>query len=240
MMRNAVYSLLILIFFLSTLHILTSYARDSRSYGSEIRTIGEKTPEIVVLERQREVYHVWKARRFHGRVVFHFDTEMDAKPFNKMRPRFEYGIFVGVVEDTEEQLDDGNFMYYAMADGIVRKVVGVVQEGVFEATNEKDTRKSGYFNYGANYKGSVAGIPRIITTLNNIPFFEEPVLLDFDVKYFSRSDVDIEELFDKLETIRTDLVTFSMSEGEEGVTEEGIERMKKLIGLFRGAGRDSA
>lgn len=234
MMRNAVYSLLILILFLSTLYILSSHAMGSRSYGYGIRTVGEKAPEIVVLERQREVYHLWKERRFHGRVVLHFDTEMDARPFNKMRPHFEYGIFMGVVKDTEEQLDDGNFMYYAMAEGIVRKVIGIVPEVVFEATNEKDTRKSGYFNYGAYYKGSVAGIPRVITTVKNIPSFEEPVLLDFDVKYFSRSDIDIEELFDKLKTVKADLVTFSMSEDEEGVTYDGIAKMRKFIGLLEG------
>lgn len=233
MKHNILYSLSICIVFALTLFVISSHGRNSRSLSAHVAVIGEGVSDIVIVDNQKEVFPIWKERGAHGRVVVHFDIAMDTRPINEMNRKFSNGIFIGV--EREDTVENENFMYHAMANGVVRQIIGVVPESVIKAANE-DLRKSGYFKHGDHYRSLLGGIPKLVTSIEKMDIIDEPVLLDFDAKYFSRPDVMPEVVYKRLKDLRVkaDIVTFSLSVGENEVTGEGIAKMKRTIELIKG------
>lgn len=231
--QNILCSLSICIAFASTLFVISSHGRNSRSLPARVVVIGEGVPDIVIVDNQKEVYPIWKERGIHGRVVIHFDIAMDTRPIKEMDRKFSNGIFIGV--EREDTVENDNFMYHAMANGVVRQIIGVVPESVIKAAYE-DLRKSGYFKRGDHYRSLLGGIPKLVTSIEKMDQIDEPVLLDFDAKYFSRPDVMPEVVYKRLKDLRVkaDIVTFSLSVGENDVTDEGIAKMKRTIELIKG------
>lgn len=223
------------------LFILSSHGKGSRIFSSNIVTIGEGRPEIAVVEEQWQVYDIWKSRGLHGRVVVHFDNVLDIKPLSGKNMDIVFGYYPGkletLVNGPEKALGSENFILFAVADDIARKVVGVVPDTKLREIDNA-LRMSGYMKYSGYYRGFFlnGGVPKLITTAKKLPSFNEPVLMDFDANFFSSSDVSPREVFDDLKRLRikTDLVTVSMSRGDKDVSPEGIEKMKVFVELLRG------
>lgn len=235
-MKDAAYSLFVVIFFVATLILLSHHGNKSRTLSPNVVTVGEGIPEIVVVDEQREVYNLWKKRGLHGRVVLHFDNNMDIKPPRGVNLDIILGKFPGLLSSlAKDELDNENFMLFAIGDDVIRKLIGVTSEGIFNSS-DKAIKGSEYFKYEGFYRGTVQGVPKVVTITGNLSPFKEPVLLDFDAAFFSNPDVGPEELFKRLKGlgIKTDLITCSLSIGEKGVTSYGIEKMKKFIELFKG------
>lgn len=231
--QNIFYSLFICIFFFLTLLAVSYHGKNSRSLPLQSVVIGVGVPEIVIVDHQKEVYHVWKERRMHGRAVVHFDIAMDTKAFKEAELKIAYGVYIGL--EREDRIDNDNFMFYSMWDGIIRRIIGVVPERIYLTAGE-DLIKFRYYDYGGYYRGSFAGIPKIVTILKGLSTIEEPVLLDFDAKFFSDPGIVPKAVFDRLKilNIKTDLVTFSLSREEKDVSPDGVEKMKEFIGLLKG------
>jgi hypothetical protein len=236
MRQETGYCLLIAAAFFVTLYFMHHHSRNSISIPSDAVAVGNELPQIIVLKERKDIYHAWKERDMRHRVVVHFDCNMQMKPFKYIRPEFINGIYIGISDlFNEDELDNETFMFYAAANGITRGIVGILPEDVFRAKGE-EIMKSGYVYHKDRYEGIVFGIPRVVTTFKGLKHFEEPILLSFDARFFSHSGVLPDELYQKIKTmgIKVDIVAFSRSIGDKEVTAEGIEKLDRLIDLFRG------
>lgn len=238
--EHIVYSLLISASFLISLFILSSHGSSSRALASRPVVIGKKVPEIMVVRDQKEIFYIWKKAGLHGRIVLHFNTFLNMKPLEGINKQIVSGFYPGLLESITKEsggaLEDENFMLFAVADGVVRKVIGIVPEDIFPEI-EKELTGSRYINYGEYYRSvsMIEGSPKIVTTLKNLTALDEAVLMDFDARFFSAPDIVPERVYDALKglMIKTDLIVCSLSENEEGITSEGIEKMNRFIRLLK-------
>jgi len=242
MLRIALYNVFVILFFIVALFFLSSHGKDSRKFAGTIVTFGQGIPETVLVENQREVYSIWKQRNVYGRVVLHFDTFMDIKPLDENSQDILFGRLSdwGLSSSSVEvKMSNENFMLFAITNGTVRKLIGILPEVVYLEGNfykqEGDSLHSThYFPFSKYYRGTVRGSPKIVTILKNLPAITEPVLFNFDSLFFSSPDVIPEEIYDELKklNIKTDLITFSLSSNDKGVTLEGIEKMRRFMKLL--------
>lgn len=233
-MKGLVTSLILITAFIVSLFISSYHGNKSRTYFSKPVVIGEKIPEIVEVEEQKEVYYIWKKYNLYGRVVLHFDTAMDIKPLAKKDGFFYYGKFL---LSPTWALTNENFMLFGVTEGIVRKLIGIVPDRLLTKIDE-DLKKSRYVSYKKFYRGWIEGTPKIVVSLKNYPFVDvkEVALLDFDVNYFSDPDISADGLYKELKSlkIKTDLITFSSSKNGEDIEPIAVEKMRRFIKLLRG------
>lgn len=211
----------------------------------------EPIENVYLFENHYESYLHWKKHDVEGRILVHFDGHIDLDWIPE--PFLEEILTCKTAEDLEEltvhpykmksgfqgKISIWNFIYPAIRSGMVKDFYWIVPDGSFknEQTLEHFRSSLAIKMHGVTpseigslkheevrISGELFGVPFTIVEMDGIPPFDEPVLLDIDVDYFSTdSGIDQKVLFDPPLTpavflerlvqskISTDLVTISYS-----------------------------
>jgi tetratricopeptide (TPR) repeat protein len=189
------------------------------------------TGPIHCIEQHDGAYAIWRDAGAKSRVLVHIDAHHDLYGcwFDKKRP------------GETARLNIANFIYAALADGLVREVIWVVPDETW-ATRAgrgdivKALRRMAQaqpvtkprINVGTDrITGMALGRPVHVCTLENLPAIDEAVLLDIDVDYLIIPNIGYRgikvygslpwcwppELLARLKArgIRSDLVTIAYS-----------------------------
>jgi tetratricopeptide (TPR) repeat protein len=218
----------------------------------EAALIGEESvPAVHVYENHSSALIAWRRAGVRGRILVHLDGHID---YDWLPDETVARIAAASPDELRElehhpYAMDGeaysrfgiwNFIYPAARLGIVRELVWVVPDGSLQDAfsvsqlarfqlldklqKVKVREAAGLRRDGRVLHGTLLGLPVTICELSDLPDLPEPVLLDFDLDYFTtRSAVTqgvtrgpwttpeavIEELHNR--GVRTDLVTISLS-----------------------------
>lgn len=138
---------------------------------------------VVLLEDHHLAYKQWVKRKFHNKIIVHIDAHLDYQPADK------------------NNMNLGNFLYFAAKDKIFKKMYWVVPGTVKELKNDvfeivKILKNIQRYNIYKNqkhkkitfYKGIIStnidDIRIHICTIDTLPDIKNPVLLDIDIDYF--------------------------------------------------------
>ena len=192
------------------------------------------TVEVVLARNGAEVLRAWRERGFTGRTVMHvgrFLHFVEPSGADHLQAELLTGPGQGpvLVEAFARQANDENYLWTAAETGVARRLLYVSPEGSLRLrAAELEEPFDGSLDLELN------GFTREATV--TVPPVAEPVLLDVAASYFDEGSG--EALFHMLEEagIRADLVTLSLLEGSDGVTESARNRLRAFA-LALGRGR---
>lgn len=136
-----------------------------------------------LIENHNEAYYLWKKHKFMNLPLVHFDAHLD------------------ITFDYQKNINIANFLYSAIKENIITELFWVIpgfkkdfNKDIFSIKNllfklkSQDPYTIMYnskikFDYGL-IRTKLCGIPLYICTIDKLPFFNKPVLLDIDVDYF--------------------------------------------------------
>jgi tetratricopeptide (TPR) repeat protein len=211
----------------------------------------ESIENVYLFENHYESYLHWKKHNVENRILVHFDGHIDMDWIPE--PLLEEILSCKTVEDLERlaihpykmksgfqgKISIWNFIYPAVRSGMVKDFYWVVPDGTLKRQHVLKHFRStlAIKMHGVTpseieslkleekrISGKLFGVPFTVVEMDEIPQFDEPVLLDIDVDYFSTdSGIDQRVLLDPSLTpaaflerlirkeMSTDLVTISYS-----------------------------
>ena len=168
---------------------------------------------VDLVDDHDEAYEQWKARSVQNQILLHLDAHIDfewiaeknlhsllnAHSFRDVEEflRNPHGWAAGNPANNRTHL--GNYLYRALEEGMIREWYWVVPDSIWNirAGREsiwKDLLDFYKFRTGPMefpkrekncFKTSFLGVPTVVTSLEFLPFFEEPVLLNIDVDFLT-------------------------------------------------------
>ncbi len=238
----------------------------------------EPISNIHMMEDHDDAYDVWKEGGIQNRILVHFDGHLDfywiadQSPQELLNARSSEELDQLLSRVTEWNLENtpfrelvhlGNFVYPAIKEGMVREFYWIIPDPFWATERARQAVRKGLtqmvrkrqFDAGSMEVSKecitlkLLGCPLTVCTMENMPHFSEPLLLDIDVDYlltwnpegsppyFERKPQDpwlwptqfLERL--KRRNLPTDLVTIAYS------VNEGYTSMKYKYfgGLLRDA-----
>jgi tetratricopeptide (TPR) repeat protein len=205
-------------------------ALDPGAHSNDVDGIIATGP-VHCIEQHDGAYAIWRNAGAKSRVLVHIDAHHDLYGcwFDKTRP------------GETARLSIANFIYAALAEGLVREVIWVVpdetwatkagRDDIVKALRRMDQTPSATkprINVGSDrITGMALGRPVHVCTVENLPAIDEAVLLDIDVDYLIIPNIGYRgikvygslpwcwphELLARLQArgIRSDLVTIAYS-----------------------------
>jgi tetratricopeptide (TPR) repeat protein len=225
--------------------------RDAAMSGSGSRVGIDPVRTVQLLENHAGALIVWRRAAVRDRVLVHLDGHADldwlpdvtiarfaAADADELSAMEQHPYATD--GETLRRFGSRNFIYPAARLGLVRELVWVVPDGTLHApqASEELVRRlilgkmqmipldeaRGIHDDGRSIRGTVLGLEVTICELDDLPAFDEPVLLDVDLDYLTTRSVISEEvdarpsstpqaLVDRLRGrgIRTDLATIAFS-----------------------------
>lgn len=176
------------------------------------RAGSEPIPNIHVMEDHDGAYDAWTAAGVRDRILVHFDGHLDFYWIADRSPQElltaqsseELDRFLSQVTEwnldekpLRELVDIGNFIYPAIKEGMVRAFYWVIPDPFWTTGRERRAIQEGLallirkrrLDAGPMQISdhritlTVLGCPLTVCTLERLPHFTEPVLLDLDVDY---------------------------------------------------------
>ncbi|MBC5766458.1 tetratricopeptide repeat protein [Ramlibacter albus] len=186
---------------------------------------------VHLMENHDSAYQVWHDAGVRGRVLVHIDAHHDL-----------YGRWV-LKDGGRSRINIANFVYAAIEEGCFGEIWWVVPDATWSTAKQRrdvvkelkrldqgrpSDRKPAPVDAGRDViRGTALGCPVNVCTVDHLPKFTQPVLLDIDIDYLMIPNVgyrDIRwygvgpwmwphELLARLEArgVRTDLATVSVS-----------------------------
>lgn len=143
---------------------------------------------IHLVSRQQDVFPIYETAGLWGSRVIHLNRFFNMQEYSP-KEQFVTTHFpvqvTGMKSAYERGIDSHNWLFIATRTGLVRTMTTVLPEQVF-AELVKKSPNDRVFTYAAGtIRGYTYDIPRTITTLNDLPEIEEPVVVNVDAGYFS-------------------------------------------------------
>ena len=148
--------------------------------------------KVFMVEDHHEAYHYWKKMGIKDKIVIHIDAHID----------FDW------MEDSTP-LNVGNYIYKAIREGMIKEFYWVVPSPVWHNPEDKSYLKDWLSEkYFLKYIEKDNGILSstlldtkfIISDLETLPIFKDPVILDIDLDYFvttSMAEADYPHRFER-------------------------------------------
>lgn len=173
------------------------------------------SPNLVRLFEDHDgSYWTWKAEGVRDRILVHYDGHLDFFWMADRSPEEllqassseELDALLDDAADwsldggtDEDQINIGNFIYPAIKRGIVREFYwvvpdhflddplerGVLRRDLLEIIQVRPKQAGNFHETEIGFELSVLGCPLIVCKHQDIPHFQEPVLLDIDVDYLT-------------------------------------------------------
>ncbi len=189
------------------MQMLKTHTPLSRPYAGS-----EPIQNIHMMENHDSAYDIWKAMGVQNRTLVHFDGHLDFNWIAERSPQELLSAGSSEKLDrllnlvTQWNLDGkplrdlvniGNFIYAAIKEGMVREFWWVIPDGFWttpgkrralqeglEAMIGRRPREAGTVHVSeTSMTLSVLGCPLTVCTIEHLPQFTKPVLLDIDVDY---------------------------------------------------------
>lgn len=176
-------------------------------------------PPTLLMEDHREAYFYWTELGIRDHVCLHVDAHLDVSDLKA--PGYE------VAQSPE--INCGNFLLPALANGIVSSLVWVVPEHLPGEESLLDWLQSELQNWlrlrltdyqslesvGRRVEGTLLGKPFTVCFAKDLPAIERPVVLDIDIDYFLAADDSLwqspQELAAHLRGLRPGAITIAYS-----------------------------
>ncbi|TAN44941.1 MAG: hypothetical protein EPN22_04750 [Nitrospirae bacterium] len=187
---------------------------------------------IVHVNSQKDIYQVYKSAGLSGAKVVHLNRFLNLVDYFPKEESVSAPFPVRVGDSRslyEKGLDAHNWLFVANRTGMVRSVVVVLPQEVFE---QRLPEFESYFAYtvsGRTVKGYSYDMPMFVAALDSLPVINEPVVVNIDAGFFSEG-VDpagaVKQLKMKCPDIRLIVFSSSFDEPEVG------DAMRERLSLF--------
>ncbi len=200
---------------------------------------------VVLMENHNEALSWWRKTCQNKRILVHVDTHFDfawiadrdpldmlnVNSFSDFKAAAKESLFWNLSGKRENELIHiGNYIYPAINENIVREFYWVVPDSLFSNKRKimclkKDidgiirfnSKEDGRLNWqGCSLISYLHGAKLVICRLKDLPEFEENVLVDIDVYYFSDKEkpwLYAEDFIQRLKEhgLKSDLITIAYS-----------------------------
>lgn len=180
----------ILALFLAVVLVLSAAGATGRSYVA---------PTIVRrIEAPHFAYPVWQAAGARGRILVLLDRRLNASGS------------LGPMAKEDPPLQEDNYVYLAARNNIVRTIYHVIPLGAWQEV-EAALKDSPYVSAsGRGYRTATDdGVPLFIARLEDLPLFDEPVLVNINIPSWSDAEVTLIDRMRETGMLKADLVTLT-------------------------------
>lgn len=143
---------------------------------------------FIRVDTERDAYFAYKNNKLWGSRVIHLNRHLnlvDYFPHDEITTH----PFPLQVQDSrpvyEERVDSHNWLFIAGRTGMVRSIVSVLPEDVFQKKRVELSEDSTLVLSGNEVRGFTYDIPWSVGTLTTIPFLDEPVIINVDAGFFT-------------------------------------------------------
>lgn len=166
----------------------------SPRYLEPVVTVGDKIPRLKVVSYGQETYLAWREREVRRRAVVILDDHLDLNEIDpnglrllkKARRKGEIKKLVATQgqSNNEVVVNQGNWLFAAQHDGTVRSIYWIVPDSLWEEVEEQAQKQPTFKKEDELITGEVNGKPLTMCKINDLPHFEEPVLIFVGLDYF--------------------------------------------------------
>lgn len=235
---NICCSIVIVIFFSGVLLFLAGYGKAGRVTGVPV-SLDDRRIAKEFVDRPEEAYGIWKKSGYKGRVIVSLSRRLNfiESEESALIPPASFPVKVfNLATSIEAALDDKNFLFVSLLEGITREIIHIVPDRAFQE-KQRFAEKNGIAATNGKIKVPFRGSPRWIAPLSELKQITEPVLLYVNASFFE--EIEPAALFNHLRDIglKTDLVVLCRSFDDDEVTpleREKLDAFARMMGGARG------